>query len=134
MYNFKLQELVMDREAWRAANHGIAKSRTWLSDWSELNWTDAGKDWGQEEKGMTEDEIVWWYHWHNGHGFGWTLGVGDQQGGLACFSSWVHKESDTTEWLNWTDSDRCYLLHYCCFHKHNYRSLKCNIINGIWVY
>ena len=49
---------------------------------------DAGKDWGQEEKGMTENEMVGWHHWHNRHGFGWTLGVGDEQGGLACCSSW----------------------------------------------
>ena len=63
----------------------------------------AGKDWGQEEKGMTEDEMVGWHHWLNGHGFGWTLGVGDGQGGLACCSSWGHKESDTTEQLNWTE-------------------------------
>ena len=65
--------------------------------------TDAGKDWGQEEKGMTEDEIVGWHHRLNGHGLGWTLGVGDGQGGLACCSSWGHKESDMTEWLNWTE-------------------------------
>ena len=61
-----------------------------------------GKDWGQEEKGMTEDEMVGWHHWLNGHRFGWTLGVGDGQGGLACCVSWGHKESDTTEHLNWT--------------------------------
>ena len=64
---------------------------------------DAGKDWGQEEKGTTEDEMVGWHHWLNGHGFGWILGVGHGQGGLACCGSWCHKESDTTEWLNWTD-------------------------------
>ena len=64
---------------------------------------DAWKDWGQEEKGMTEDEMVRCHHWLNGHGLGWTLGVGDGQGGLACCSSWGHKESDTTEWLNWTE-------------------------------
>ena len=64
---------------------------------------DAGKDWGQEEKGMTEDEMVGWHHRHNGHGFGWTLGVRDGQGGLVCCSSWGCKESDTTEWLNWTE-------------------------------
>ena len=62
---------------------------------------DAGKDWGQEEKGTTEDEMVAWYHQLNGHGFGWTLGVGDGQGGLACCGSWGLKESDTTEQLNW---------------------------------
>ena len=71
---------------------------------SWLIWKDPGaqKDWGQE-KGTTEDEMVGWHHWHNGLGLGWTLGVGDGQGGLACFSSWGHKESDTTERLNWTE-------------------------------
>ena len=61
---------------------------------------DAGKDWGQEEKGTTEDEMVGWRHRLNGRGFGWTPGVGDGQGGLACCGSWDHKESDTTEQLN----------------------------------
>ena len=63
---------------------------------------DAGNDWGQEEKGMTEDEMVGWHHWLNGHGFGWTLRVGDGQGGLARFGSCSRKESDTTEQLNRT--------------------------------
>ena len=66
---------------------------------------DAGKDWGQEKKEMTEDEMVGWHHQLDGHGFGWTLGVGDGQGGLACWGSWGHKESDTTEWLNWTETE-----------------------------
>ena len=64
---------------------------------------DAGRDWGQEEKGMTEDEIVGWHHRHSGHGFVWTPGVGDGQRGLACCDSWGCKESDTTERLNWTE-------------------------------
>ena len=64
---------------------------------------DAEKDWGQEEKETTEDEMVGWHHWLNWHGFGWTLGVGDGQGGLACCDSWGHKELDTTERLNWTE-------------------------------
>ena len=55
---------------------------------------DAGKDWGQEEKGMTEDKMVGWHHWLNGHEFGWTPGVGDGQAGLACCSPWGHKEPD----------------------------------------
>ena len=63
---------------------------------------DAGKDCGQEEKGTTEDEMVGWNHRLNGHGFGWTLGVRDGQGGLACCCSWGHKELDMTERLNWT--------------------------------
>ena len=64
---------------------------------------DAGKDWGLEEKGTTEDEMVGWHHQHSGHGFGCTPEVGDGQLGLACCSSWGHKESDTTELLNWTE-------------------------------
>ena len=63
---------------------------------------DAGEDWRQEEKLMTEDEMVGWHHWLNGHEFEQTLGVGDGQGNLACCSPWGHKESDTTERLNWT--------------------------------
>ena len=73
--------------------------KSWLI-WKD---PDAGKDWGQEEKGMTEDEMVGWHHWLDGHGFGWTPGVGDGQGGLVCCGSWGCKESDTTEWLNWTE-------------------------------
>ena len=64
---------------------------------------DAGKDWGQEERGTTEDEMVGWHHWLNGHGFGWTPGAGDGQGGLVLWGSWGHKESDMTDWLNWTE-------------------------------
>ena len=64
---------------------------------------DAGRDWRQEEKGTTEDEIAGWHHWHNGHEFDWAPGVGDGQGGLACCDSWGRKESDTTERLNWTE-------------------------------
>ena len=62
---------------------------------------DAGKDWGQEEKGKTEDEMVGWHHRLNGHGFRWTPGIGDGQEGLACCGSLGHKKSDTTEWPNW---------------------------------
>ena len=65
--------------------------------------SDAGRDWGQEEKGMTEDEIAGWHHWLDGHEFEWTLGVGDGQGGLACCDSWGHKESEMTEQQNWTE-------------------------------
>ena len=64
---------------------------------------DAGKDWGQEEKGMTEDKMVGWHHQLNGHGFGCTLKAGDGQEGLMCCSSWGRKESDMTEWLKWTE-------------------------------
>ena len=72
---------------------------------SGLIWKypDAGKDWGQEEKGTTEDEMVGWHHRLNRHEFGWTPGVGDGPGGLACCSSWGLKESDVTERLNWIE-------------------------------
>ena len=74
-------------------------AKSWLI-WKD---PDAGRDWGQEEKGTTEDEMVGWHHPLNGHGFGWIPGVGDGQGGVVCCSSWGHKDLDTTEWLNWTD-------------------------------
>ena len=73
----------------------------WRADSLEKN-PDAGKDWGQE-KGTTEDKMVGWHHWLNGHESGWTPGAGDGQGGLACCGSWGLKESDTTEGLNWTE-------------------------------
>ena len=62
----------------------------WIAD--SLKDPDAGKDWGLEEKGMTEDEIVRCHHQLSWHGFGWALGVGDGQGGLACCSSLGNKE------------------------------------------
>ena len=65
--------------------------------------SDAGRDWGQEEEGTTEDEMAVWHHWLNGRESQWTPGVGDGQGGLVCCDSWGHKESDMTERLNWTD-------------------------------
>ena len=74
---------------------------------------DLGKDWGQEEKGTTEDEMVGWHHRLNRHGFGWTPGVGDGQGGLACCSSWGCKESDTAEWLNWTELHLYEMFPWC---------------------
>ena len=71
---------------------------------SWLIWKDPddGKDWGQEEKGTTNDEMAGWHHRLDGLEFVWTLGVGDGQGGLVCWDSWGCKELDTTEWLNWT--------------------------------
>ena len=65
--------------------------------------SDAGRDWGQEEKEITEDEMAGWHHRLNAHEFEWTLGVGDGQGGLACCDAWGCKEWDTTERLNWND-------------------------------
>ena len=65
--------------------------------------SDAGRDWGQEEKGTTEDEMAGWRHWLDGRESEWTPGVGDGQGGLACCDSWGRRESDMTERLNWTE-------------------------------
>ena len=74
-----------------------------VKNWFIWKDPDAGKDWRWEEKGKTEDEMFGWHHQFDGHGFEKTPGVGDGQGGLACCSPWGHKESDTTERLNWTD-------------------------------
>ena len=65
--------------------------------------SDAERNWGQEKKGMTEDEIAGWHYQLDGHEFEWTPGDVDGQGGLACYDSWGCKESDTTERLNWTE-------------------------------
>ena len=65
--------------------------------------SDAGRDWGQEEKGMTQDEMAGWHHWVDGRESEWTPGVGDGQGGLACCDSWGCRELDTTERLNWNE-------------------------------
>ena len=75
-------------------------AKSWLI-WKDC---DVGKDWRREEKGTTEDEMVGWHHWLNGHKFGWTLGVGDGQRGLESCDPRGHKESDTTEQLNWTEN------------------------------
>ena len=83
----------------------------WLPD--AKNWLigkdpDAGQDWRQEEKGVTEDEMVGWHHQLNGHKFEQAAGVGDGQGSLVCCSPLGHKESNMTERLNWTDGTRCH--------------------------
>jgi len=77
--------------------------------------SDAGRDWRQEEKGTTEDEMAGWHHWLYGRESEWTPGVGDGQGGLVCCDSWGRKESNTTEQLNWTlplySTTFCHLSH-----------------------
>ena len=81
--------------------------KSWLT-WKD---SDAGKDWGQEEKRTTENEMVGWHHWLNGHGFGWTPGVGDGQGGLACCDSWGRRVGyDRVTELNWTDGISAWII------------------------
>ena len=71
--------------------------------WLIGKYSDAGRHWEQEEKGTTEDEMAGWHHQLDGRESEWTPGVGDGQVGLVCCNSWGHKESDTTERLNWTE-------------------------------
>ena len=95
-------------QPWNFFGRNDAKAETrilWPPDaksWLSGKDSDAGRDWGQEEKGTTEDEMTGWHHWPNGRESEWTPGVCDGQGGLVCCDSWGRKESDTTEWLIWT--------------------------------
>ena len=104
---------------------------------------DGGRDWGQEEKGTTEDEMAGWHYQLDGHEFEWTPGVGDGQGGLACCDSWGRKESERTEQLNWTEcclnpiktffilesflEDLC----ICLFPNQNWASLVAQTVNNL---
>ena len=106
----------------RRSNQSILKRsvlgvhwKDWCWSWNSKLWppdakswligkdSDAGKYWWLGGKGDDEDEMVWWHPWLNGHGFWWTPGGGDGKGGLACYGSLGHKESDMTEWLNWME-------------------------------
>ena len=104
---------------------GISWLPTFAFQYPTMSWLiwkdpDAGEDWGQEEKGTTEDEMVGWHHRLDGHGFGWTLGVGDGQGGLACC---IHGVAKSRTWLsNWTELNLPWFteltfqvpVRYCC--------------------
>ena len=96
-------------QSWVFFGRNDAKAETpvlWPPDaksWLIGKDSNAGRDWGQDEKGPTEDEMAGWHHWLYGRESEWTPGVGDGQGGLACCDSWGHKELDTTERLNWTE-------------------------------
>ena len=81
----------------------FAHRRCWHNIINQLHHNFLKRDWGQEEKGMTQDEMAGRHHRLSGRESEWTLGDGDGQGGLACCDSWSHKESDTTERLNWTE-------------------------------
>ena len=87
---------------------------TWCKELTHWKRPWCWERWGQEEKGTTEDKMVGWHHRLNGHGFVWTLGAGDGQGGLACCGSWGRKESDMTERLNWTELNITPVFHEGC--------------------
>ena len=100
-------------QPWDFFGRNDAKAETpvfWLphvKSWLIGKDSDAGRDWGQEEKGRTEDEMAVWHHWLNACESEWTLGDGDGQGGLACCDSWSRKELDTTGQMNWTEGRIC---------------------------
>ena len=122
----------------------------WLPDaksWLIWKDPDAGKDWGQEEKGTTEDERVGWHQWLSGHEFGWTPGVDDRQGSLACYGSWGRKSrtrlSDWTELIGLREEgcrDKMLLPQHCCKSRHyqhnlttvdvNFDHLLCKCLSG----
>ena len=99
---------------WRRSVLGV-HWKDWCWSWNSntlATWCEELTHWkrpwcwealGREEKGTTEDEMAGWHHRLHGHGFGWTPGVGEGQGGPVCCSPWGCKELDTTEWLNWTE-------------------------------
>ena len=96
-------------QSWVFIGRNDAKAETPIlwppheKSWLTGKEPDARRNWGQEKKGMAEDEMAGWHHWLDGYEFEWTPEVGDGQGGLACCNSWGRKELDTTEQLNWTD-------------------------------
>ena len=107
-------------QAWVFIGRTDAKAETpilWpphAKSWLIGKDSDTGRDWGQEEKGMTEYEMAGWPHWLDGHESEWTPGVGDGQGGLACCNSWGRKELDMTEWLNWTNGHQNWqVVNFC---------------------
>ena len=103
----------------------------WPSDiknWLIRKDPDSGKDWGQEEKGTTEDEMVGWHHGLDGQEFEHPPGAGDEQGKLVCCSPWGCKESDMTEWLNWTRNTEI-SIKCICFLSFNSHALE---IQSLW--
>ena len=102
---------------------------THVKSWLIGKNSDAGRDWGQEEKGMAEDEMAGWHHRLNGHEFEWTPGVGDGQRGLVCCNSWGHKELDTTEQLNWTELNT---LPYIKQSTKTYSIAQGTLLNILW--
>ena len=98
----------LDRMMLKLKRQYLATSCKELTHWKRL-WFWEG--WGQKKKGTTVDEMARWHHWLDGRESGWTLGVGEGQGGLACCNSWGRKESDMTERLIWPDTVMCLVTH-----------------------
>ena len=89
---------------------------------------DAGKDWGQEEKGVTWDEMVGWHYQVNGHEFEQTLGYSNGQGSLVCYSPWGCKELDTIKWLN-NNNDYVWVLGYVILSQ---QIFIVHLLNAVW--
>ena len=106
----EIQPVHSEDQLWDFFGGNGAKAETpvlWpphVKSWLIGKDSDAGRDWGQEEKGLAEDAMAGWHHSLDGRVSEWTPGVGDGQGSLACCNSWGRKELDMTERLNWTDS------------------------------
>ena len=105
-----------------------------VKNWLILKYSSAGKNWRQEEKGTTKDKMVGWHHRLNGHEFEEALGVGDGQGSLACCSPWGHKKSDTTEWLNWTELGKFFLMHYNQLLQISFERQTTYLFFSLWVF
>ena len=126
------QPIHSEDQPWDFFGRNDAKAETpvlWpphVKSWLIGKDTDAWRDWGQEEKGTTEDEMAGWHHWLDAHEPQWTPGVGDGQGGLECCDSWGRKESAMTEQLNWTElrGKFCIYVNYSPFF-HNSRENLC---------
>ena len=127
-------------QTWDFFGRNDAKAETpvlWpphVKSWLIRKDSDTGRDWGQEEKGTTEDEMAGWHHWLDGRESEWTPGVGDGQGGLACCDSWGRKESDTTEQLILSDLIWHFLLCFCfaISNTMNYGQRKFCITSILW--
>ena len=132
----EIQPVHLKGQSWVFSGRTDVEAETpilWSPDaksWLIWKYSDAGKDWGQENKGMTEDKMAGWHHQLSGHGFVWTPGVGDGHGGLECCGSCSRKESYMTEWLNWTekiDISTCKLKceYECLFFLIFFQIFKC---------